>query len=158
MKLIVFLLLASTALLTITVNAQDQSNRFMEQHHSKFVKKHLEQTKGMLLKAMENDDPHMQTTAIQTLRELEIIFQDDKFSSFIEPLINNVKDEKEDTQVRLISALALENLHSDIGDAAIYDVAQNTSNKSVKDLCVVMSLQSFKNEDDLKEKPAAIYK
>jgi hypothetical protein len=153
MKRIIFLLLASTALFVITLDAQDQSSRFMEQHHSKFVKSHLEVTKQMLLKAMERDDPNMQTTALQTLRDLEIIFPDDKFSSFIEPLILNVKDEKEDTEVRLLSALALENLHSDKGDAAIYDVAKNTSNKSVKDLCIIMSLESFKNDDDLAVKP-----
>ncbi len=150
MKLIIFLLLASTALFTITVNAQDQSSRFKEQHNSKFVKSHLEQTKQMLLKAMATYETSMQTTAIQTLRELEAIFPDDKFSSFIDPLIINVKNEKEDIQVRLLSALALENLHSDKGDAAIYDVAKKvTSIKSLKDLCIAMSTQSFKNEADL---------
>lgn len=153
MKLIIFLLLASTALLTITVNAQDQSTRFMEQHHSEYVKSHLDVTKQMLLKAMQYTDPNFQSTAIQTLRELEIIFPDDKFSSFIEPLIVNVKDEKEDTQVRLLSILALENLHSNKGDAAIYEVAQYTSNRSVKDLCVVMSLKSFKEDDKIVVKP-----
>ncbi len=148
MKLLIFLLLASTAILTTTVNAQDQSSRFMEQHHSKFVKSHLDVTKQMLLKAMESKDPNFQSSAIQTLRDLEIIFPDDKFSSFIEPLIHNVKDEKEDTQVRLLSALALENLHSNKGDAAIYYVAKNTLNKSVKDLCVVMSIESFQKDDE----------
>jgi hypothetical protein len=150
MKLIIFLL-ASTVLLTITVNAQDQSSRFMEQHHSKFLKGHLEQTKEMLLESMASDDPNMQSTAIQTLRDLEIIFQDDKFSSFIEPLTLNVKDEKEDTQVRLLSTLALENLHSDKGDAAIYDVAKNTTNKSVKDLCSVMSIKSLNKDSGIVE-------
>jgi hypothetical protein len=106
----------------------------------------------MLLESMASDDPNMQTTAIQTLRDLEIIFQDDKFSSFIEPLMLNVKDEKEDTQVRLLSALALEDLHSDKGDLVIYDVAQKTSNKSVKDLCTVMSIKSLNKDDDLVEK------
>lgn len=152
MKQFIFLMLVSTTLLTITVNAQDQSTRFMEQHHSKFIKGHLEQTKEMLLEAMGSDDPNMQATAIQTLRDLEIIFQDDKFSSFIEPLTLNLKDEKEDTKVRLLSALALENLHSDKGDASIYETAQNTSNKSVKELCAVMSVKSFNNDSGIVEK------
>ena len=149
MKLIIFLLLASTALLTLPVNAQDQSSRFMEQHHSKFVKSHLEKTKKMLLGAMESSAQNMQSTAIQTLRDLEIIFPDDKFSSFIDPLILNIKDENEDIQVRMLSVLALDNLHSNKGDEAIFDVAKNTSNKSLKDLCFVISLKSFNNEQDI---------
>lgn len=152
MKLFIFLFLASTVLLTMTVNAQDQSTRFMEQHNSKYIKENLGHTKEMLLKSLRSDDPNMQSTAIQTLRELQIIFQEDKFSSFIEPLMLNVKDEKEDTQVRMLSVLALENLHSNKGDGLIYEVAKNTSNKSLRDLCSVMSIKSFISDDDLTKK------
>ena len=153
MKLIVFLLLVSTTLLTISITAQDQSSRYMKQHNSKFLTKHLDKTKESLLQAMESDDSNMQLSAIQTLRDLEIIFQDDKFSDFIEPLIHNVQDESENTQVRILSALALENLHSNKGDETIYSVAKSTSNQSLKDLCTVMSIKSFNEEWKLSKKP-----
>ena len=148
MKTTILLLLVTT-MLTLTVNAQDQSSRFNKQHHSRFVNSSLEQTETMLLEALKSDNPNMQTTAIQTFRDLEIMFPDNKFSSFTEPLILNLKDEKEDIQVRLLSALALENLHSDLGDKAIYDVAVSTSNKSVKDLCMSLSADRYENEDDI---------
>jgi len=48
--------------------------------------------------------------------------------------------------------LALENLHSNKGDSVIYEVAQNTSNKSVNDLCAALSIKSFNKNDDLVEK------
>jgi len=153
MKLIVFLLLVSTTLLTISATAQDQSSRYMKQHNSKFLTKNLDKTKASLLQAMESDDSNMQLSAIQTLRDLEIIFQDDQFSDFIEPLMHNVQDESENTNVRIISAIALENLHSDKGDAVIYSVAKSTSNQSLKDLCAVMSIKSFNEYSKLSEKP-----
>ena len=149
MKQIFINLLALTLFVTIATHAQDQATRFIKQHNSKFIKERLEQTKGSLLEAMKSDDSHMQITAIQTLRDLEIVFPEDKFSSFIEPLIINVKDENENTDVRILSMLALENLHSDKGDASIYFVSQNTLNKSVKDLSVCMAYKSFNKDIEI---------
>ena len=152
MKPIYFKILVITFLLAFNINAQDQATRFDLQHNSKFLKGRLEQTKETLLDAMESDDSHMQTTALQTLRDLEIIFPEDKFTRFIEPLIINVKDENENTDVRILSMLALENLHSDKGDVAIYFVSQNTLNKSVKDLSVCMAYKSFNKDNELSMK------
>jgi len=121
-----------------------------------FVKEHLDQTKSMLLEEMRSQGQNMQTTAIKTLRDLEKIFKDDKFSNFIDPVIHNVKDENGHNKVRILSALALENLHSDKGDAAIYYAAQNTQNKSLKDLCVCMSVKSFNAENDLKARKSSL--
>ena len=152
MKPIYFKILVITFLFAFNINAQNQTTRFNLQHRSEFQEGRLEQTKKTLLEAMESKDSHMQTTALQTLRDLEIIFPEDKFTNFIEPLIIDVKDENENTTVRILSMLALENLHSDKGDAAIYFISQNTLNKSVKDISVCMAYKSFNEDNELSMK------
>ena len=80
-----------------------------------------------------------------TVRQLEQIFPEENFSSFIEPLVKIVQDENAETQARIISALALDLLHSDKGDVTIQYTAKYTSNNSVKDLCNCLSIESIKN-------------
>ena len=48
---------------------------------------------------------------------------------------------------RILSALALDELHSDKGDATIYEVAKYTSNQSVKDICNALAIESFKADE-----------
>jgi hypothetical protein len=144
-NLFAFIMLISTMLLT-SVNAQDQATRFEKQHHSKFVKSNLKQTEKMILKSLESDNIGILSSSAQTVRQLEMIFPENPFSSLLDPLMKIVKDENGDTQVRILSALALDGLHSDKGDKAIYGVAKNTKNKSVKDVCIALSVESLKNE------------
>lgn len=144
-NLFAFIMLIMVMLLT-TVNAQDQSTLFEKQHHSKFVKSNLKQTEKMILKSLESDNIGILSSSAQTVRQLEMIFPENPFSSLLDPLMKIVKDENGDTQVRILSALALDGLHSNKGDKAIYGVAKNTKNKSVKDVCIALSVESLKNE------------
>jgi hypothetical protein len=141
----IFVLILLT-MLVLTVNAQDQSTRFERQHHSQFVESHLKQTEQMLFKSFESDKPGIVSSSVQTLRELEQIFPKYDFDLLINPLMKLVEDENGDTQVRILSALALDGLHSDKGDKSIYKMAKSSNNKSVKDICVALSVESFKND------------
>jgi hypothetical protein len=110
-NLFAFIMLITVMLLT-TVNAQDQSTLFEKQHHSKFVKSNLKQTEKMILKSLESDNIGILSSSAQTVRQLEMIFPENPFSSLLDPLMKIVKDENGDTQVRILSALALDGLHS----------------------------------------------
>lgn len=146
MKHVIMLIMVLSAMLCITVNAQNKTTRFEKQHHSKFIESHLKQTEEMLLKSFKSDQMGIVSSSVQTLRELEQIFPENEFSSLTDPLMNLVKDENKDTQVRILSALALDGLHSDKGDKVIYDVAKSTNNKSVKDICAALAIESLKTD------------
>lgn len=146
MKSIIMLFITLVLMISVTTNAQDQSTRFEKQHHSRFVKSHLKETEEMLLKSFESTVPGIVSSSLQTLRELEQIFPEHGFSSLIDPLIKIAQDEKKDTQDRILSALALDGLHSDKGDASIFNTAKATSNKSVKDVCIALSIESLKTD------------
>ncbi|MCW8814318.1 MAG: hypothetical protein OQK65_12370, partial [Chlorobium sp.] len=94
-----------------------------------------------------SNDANMVSSSVQTIRELEQVFPDEAFTSFIDPLSNIVRNENFETHARILSALALDELHSDKGDASIYDVARNSSNQSVKDICSALAIESFKADE-----------
>ena len=146
MKHIFALIMVISVMLCLTTNAQDQSSRFEKQHKSKFLKSNIKNTEEMLLNSFESNHLEIISNSVQTLRQLEDIFPDNNFSSLIEPLMKFVKDENMDTQVRILSALALDGLHSDKGDKAIYEAAKSTNNQSVKDVCVALSIESLKSD------------
>lgn len=146
MKQVFVLIMVISAILSITVNAQDQSTRFEKQHHSKFIKSNLKQTEAMILTSLGSQNNEILASSAQTIRQLELIFPENTFSSLLDPLMKIIQDENGNTQVRILSALALDGLHSDKGDKAIYDVAKTTNNNSLKDICVALSVESFKND------------
>ena len=146
MKHYLMLIIILSTILLIPVNAQYESSRYEKQHHSKFVESHLKQTDEMLLKSFESNNVGIVSSSVQTLRELEQVFPKYEFTSLLDPLIKLVKDENGNTQVRILSAIALDGLHSDIGDKAIYAVSKDSNNKSVKDICIALSIESLKNE------------
>jgi hypothetical protein len=129
--------------------AQNQPQRFLKQHKSHFLKEHLEQTEKMLVQALQSNSTDMNSSAAQTIRELEQIFPSEPFDSFLEPLSVIIRNEKADTQLRILSALALDGLHSDKGDQAIFEVAKNTTNESLKNISKALAIESFKEEDKL---------
>ena len=150
MKTRMFRLTLSVLLLFLFVGAslaQERPTRFAEQHNSEFVKNHLETTEKMLLKHLTDTTTNSELSAVQTIRELEQIFPNKSFSSFIEPLSNIVKNEKLETQLRVLSAIALDELHSDKGDIAIYEVAKNSTNESVKNVCRAISFEISKTAE-----------
>jgi uncharacterized membrane-anchored protein YjiN (DUF445 family) len=121
---------------TNAVQAQDVNTRFQKQH--------MKQTEASIVNALNNESAGVQVTAVQTLRQLEWTFPDEEFKSTISPLIRIVKDEKGDTQARILAAIALDGLHSDVGDEAITWTAKSSSNKSVQELCAALILAAQK--------------
>jgi hypothetical protein len=124
--------------------AQDRPVRFLEQHKSHFAKAHLKQTEKMLIQHLQNDSTNSKLSAVQAIWELEQIFPTEPFSLFISPLIDIVKNEESEPQLRILSTLALDGLHSDQGDKAIFEASKNTSSKSFKTLCTAISFESNK--------------
>ncbi len=133
----------SVALFLIFASAlsfsQERPTRYAEQHESESLKKNLKTTEKMLLQHLANNSINSKLSAVQTFRQLEQIFPDYAFSSFIKPLSDIVKNEELETQLRITSAIALDELHSNIGDKVIYETAQNSTNESVKNVCKAIS-------------------
>ena len=134
------LLLSATA-----VQSQDSlsTTRLEAQHESIASKaKRLVQYEENLLKTLESGTPTMQAQAVQTMRELEQMFPKHPFKSLIAPLGAKLKDENADGIVRHLAALALDELHSDAGDAFIKEVATSSQNKSLQTLCSALLVRS----------------
>jgi len=130
-----FLLLAIVLMVTTSaIQAQDAATRFQKQH--------LKQTEASLVNALSSERAGIQATAAQTLRQLEWTFPEQEFKSTISPLIRIVKDERGDTQARLLAIIALDGLHSDLGDEAITMTAKSSSNKSVQELCAALIMSA----------------
>ncbi len=128
--------------------AQDRPTRFVKQHNSQSLRKNLKTTEKMLMEHIQNDSTNSKLTAVQTFRELEQIFPDNSFNSFIEPLSGIVQNEELGTQLRILSAIALDELHSDIGDRVIYKVSKTSNNESVKNICTAISFEISKTVEN----------
>lgn len=144
--LLVFLMISFSIFVFTSSFAQEQTTRYLKQHKSHFLKEHLNQTEKMLVQALQSNSVDMSSSAAQTIRELEQIFPSELFSSFIEPLSNIIQNEKADTQLRILSALALDGLHSEKGDKVIYEVAKTTSNESLKNVSEALAIESINEE------------
>lgn len=72
------------------------------------------------------------------MRELQQIFPEESFEAMLEPLIKVISNEQGDTVARILALFALEALHSDIGDDAIKDLQNSTSNKTLHEICNAM--------------------
>ena len=150
---VIFFSVITILFISAVTPAQSKPSRFAKQHKSYFLKEHLDKTETMLIQALQSHDANMVSSSVQTIRELEQAFPDEAFSTFVDPLSKIVRGENYETQARILSALALDELHSDIGDKAIYEMAKNTSNQSVKDICTALAIESFKaNEKSFSSK------
>ena len=145
MKGCLLLLVASLFLVGPPLRAQEtmSTTRIERQHNfSHFQKEHMLQTEESLLDAITSKSVGLQQTAIQTMRELEQLDTSYPFSSLIAPLVVKLKDEKADKVVRTLSALALDELHSDAGDQAIKTIADNGPDKDLQTLCAALLVRS----------------
>lgn len=138
------LLLPLFFLMGISAKAQEHVTRFLKQHKAYFLEYHLDQTDTMLMHALRSNSVNMKQTAVQTIRELEEVYPSRPFHLFIDPLSKIISDEKADIHLRILSALALDKLHSDKGDKVIYEVAKSTTNESMKNVCEALAIESFK--------------
>jgi len=128
----------SLAVMSFAITANAQTAGAMTHSMApptRFQKQHMPQTEEMLINLLKDSNPTKRATAVQNIRDLEFIYPDEPFDKFLAPLTNILKDEKEPCQIRLLSAIALDELHSETGDNAIQEMSKTSSNQSVKELC-----------------------
>ena len=136
----VFILLIVVISFAIKAEAQNRSNT----QATRFQKQHMPQTEEMLINSLMDSNPSKKATTVQDIRDLEFIYPDEPINNFIKPLGDLLKNEKEITQVRILSAIALDGLHSDTGDQAIEEMSKTSSDQSVKELCAALLVKSQK--------------
>jgi hypothetical protein len=127
----------------ILIAQEKHSNtRFENQHKiSHLMEKHLPQTEMNLRASINSQNAAVQQSALQALRDLERLFPAYPFDSLLVPLELLLKDTKGDILSRTLAALALEDLHSDAGDAIIKDML-NAEDKELQTLCSALMLKS----------------
>ena len=133
-------LIFALALAVLFTSAEAQlsrsTTRVEKQHkHTSSMKKQLKQTEESILEALQGDNPGNQRAALQTLRDLEQLFPQYEFIKLLAPLEATLKNEQADPVVRKLAALALDELHSDAGDAVIQEVAKTSDDKGLQSLC-----------------------
>lgn len=146
MKRGVMFLAVSIALVALPALGQEQmsTTRVERQHHlTRFQKGHMKESEESLVNAIESPRVELQQTGIQAVRELEQLDTSYPFSRLIGPLTAKLKDEKADGTVRMLAALALDELHSDAGDAAIQSVAAKGADTGLKNLCQALLVRSW---------------
>ena len=103
---------------------------------------HVPQYEENLIKMFDNENLAVQAQALQTIRDLEQMFPKYSFKPSLGPLEKKLKDENADGTVRMLAALALDELHSDAGDAVIKDVANSSKDTGLKALCTALLVRS----------------
>lgn len=142
-----FLLIISliTISFAITTNAQtDGAKNRSNLQPTRFQRQHMTQTLEMHINLLTDSNPSIRAMAVQNIRDMEFAYPNESFSDLLTPLMKRIQDENESTQVRLLSAIALDGLHNDTGDKAIEEVSKRTSNQSVKELCTALLVKGLK--------------
>lgn len=134
-------------LLLIAVSAQsqgDKSTTRIERQHkiSHFQGGQMEHSEASILQGLQSDSPRLQQTSIQSLRELMQLAPAYPFSTLTGPLEATLNNEHADRTVRWLSALALDELHSDAGDAAIRAMSANDKDAGLQTLCQALLIRS----------------
>lgn len=145
MKRILFSAAIALIVCATAVQSQDSlsTTRLEAQHKpTSSMGKRLAQHELNLLKTLESENPDVQAQVVQTIRELGQLFPKYPFNSSVGPLRAKLKDENADAIVRRLSALALDELHSDAGDAAIREVAISSQDKGLQTLCNALMVRS----------------
>jgi hypothetical protein len=148
MKQTLIILAVALIVLATTMTAQEgkSTTRLQKQHkQTHFMKERLKQSEASILVSLKSDGVEAKQTAIQTLRDLEQLFPEYPFSSLIEPLETILRVETSDPIARRLAALALDELHSDAGDAVIQAVADKCDDKGLQTLCKALLIRNQQN-------------
>jgi hypothetical protein len=147
MKHIFFSIAAALIVLyAIAPSQESKSTTRLEKQHktTHFMKERLKQTEASLVVSLTGKSMEAQRGAIQTLRDMEQLFPAYQFASIITPLETILKEETSDPIARRLAALALDELHSDAGDAVIKDVADRCDDKGLQTLCQALLVKNLK--------------
>jgi hypothetical protein len=145
MKRVFVLLPVALAILVASGQAQERQSttRLQKQHNldTQFLRDHLKQTEESLALALEDTAVNRQIKTVQDIPELEQVFPEYPFSAVLKPLEERLGDEKTDPMVRRLVALALDELHSDAGDAIIKATADSSQDKGLQTLCKALLIK-----------------
>jgi len=145
MKHFLVLMLVAMALLTTGAQGQESpaSKRIANQHKiPKHMPDQLSKTEQNAVVTLKDGNLSAQCQALQNVRELEQMFPDYPFTKLLAPLEGIVKDQHADNKMRMLAALALDELHSDAGDQIIQQVASAPGDASVQTLCSALLVRS----------------
>jgi hypothetical protein len=145
MKRLLVALAVAIVMFAASLQAQEvpSDTRIASQHKTPSgMEKQLPKHEATLISTLADGNPTMQAQAIQTIRDLEQMFPKYSFKASLEPLTAKLKDEKADGTVRMLAALAMDELHSDAGDAVIKNVAGSTQDKGLQLLCNALLVRS----------------
>ncbi len=145
MKRILFSTALALAVLATALQAQTKpsTTRFAKQHESLNLKSDkLPIYKKNVLTVLESENPATLAQTVQNMRDLERLFPSDPFEEFIEPLTKILKNEDSDRIARRLSALALDELHSEAGDAVITEMSISCKDVGLRDLCVALQVHT----------------
>ena len=145
MKHFLVVMLVAVVLLSTATQAQDSpsSMRVTSQHKiPKHMPEQLPQTEQNTVSTLKDGNLSAQCQALQNVRELEQMFPEYPFTKLLAPLEGIVKDEHADNKMRMLAALALDELHSDAGDQIIQQVASAPGDASVQTLCSALLVRS----------------
>ncbi len=140
------ILVVAFVLACMPASAQEKgSTKRIELQHklTYFQKEHMKESEESLLQAIQSNSIELQQSGIQAVRELEQLDPVYPFTLLVGPLSEKLKDENADGTVRMLAALALDELHSDAGDDVIRSVAQVSADTGLKNLCNALLVRSW---------------
>ena len=105
------------------------------------------QTVRGLAASLQSGSPGLQASAAETIRELRAVLPSHSYSSLVIPLMGVVKDEHADVSARIVAALALNELESDMGNFAIKRVARFSECKRIRNLCAWLTYNRHQATD-----------
>jgi hypothetical protein len=142
MKRVLIYLALALAVVGTAVHAQNAGISRLEKQHgpTRFEKNHLKQAEATLLLSLDSTWKGDQTAAIQDVRYLAELFPAYPFPLLIEPLGKILRNKNADPIARRLAALALDDLHSDSGDAIIHEVANTPDDKGLAVLCKALQV------------------
>jgi len=106
---------------------------------NRFTPERLEVIEQNLKVALETPVAGIQASAAQTVRDLKAEVPEYEFASLVIPLMRIVKNAEAECGPRVLAALALHELNSDMGDFAIERVGQFTEDGRLKHVCTWLS-------------------
>ena len=98
-----------------------------------------------LLRALNNSKSRsMQESAAQLVIQLETLVPGESLDAFTTPLVTIVNDEGAGTQTRLVAAIALDGLHSEVGNGVLSQLARSSDDRSLVQLCSALVARNEK--------------
>jgi len=129
-KIIMLCVMVSAIASTIRAGDEPGTNQFTEEK--------LNSIERNMVLTLESSIPGIQASAAQTVRDLKRLAPDYSFSRLVIPLMRILKDSNGETGPKILAALALHELGSEMGDFTIRRVAQFSEVPQLKRLCTWM--------------------